>query len=190
MASKREGLLLAAKKLLWERGYEGTSPRDIQDECDAGQGSFYHHFESKLDLAATALGEVSTEMRDDASDLLNSELPGLERVALFLGRARDGLKGCRMGRFAAEASIAEPKIRAPVKRYFDHLESLLTAALDEAKQSGTLQASVEPRALAAMLIAAVQGGFVLSRIHRDRAAINRATAAALALLRSSTTSRR
>ena len=31
MASKREDLLLAAKRLLWEWGYEGTRPRDIQE---------------------------------------------------------------------------------------------------------------------------------------------------------------
>jgi hypothetical protein len=39
-----------------------NSPRDIQDEYGAGQGSLYHHFESKLFLAATALDEVSAEM--------------------------------------------------------------------------------------------------------------------------------
>jgi len=31
MASKREDLLLAAKKLLWEWGYVGTSPCEFQE---------------------------------------------------------------------------------------------------------------------------------------------------------------
>jgi len=35
----------------------------------------------------------------------------------------------------------------------------------------------------------VQGGFVLSRVQRDKAAINRATSAAMALLRSSVKAR-
>jgi hypothetical protein len=30
--------------------------------------------------------------------------------------SRDGLKGCRMGRFAAESSIAEISLRKPVER--------------------------------------------------------------------------
>ena len=38
MASKREDLLLAAKKLLWEWDYEGTSPRDIQESQEGGVG--------------------------------------------------------------------------------------------------------------------------------------------------------
>jgi len=67
MPPKREDLLKAAKKLLWERGYEATSPRDIQEASGAGQGSFYHHFNGKLDLAATALEEVSAEMQELAT---------------------------------------------------------------------------------------------------------------------------
>jgi AcrR family transcriptional regulator len=182
MSSKRDDLLLAAKKLLWERGYEATSPRDIQDSSGAGQGSFYHHFDGKLDLAATALEEVSKEMSELATGLLDPKVPGLERVALFLGRTRDGLKGCRLGRFAAEASISEPSLRAPIKRYFDHLEDLLATALRDAKRSGELKVDAEPEAIATMLIAVLQGGFVLSRVHRDKSAINQATTAALALL--------
>jgi TetR/AcrR family transcriptional repressor of nem operon len=189
MSSKREDLLRAAKKLLWERGYEATSPRDIQDASGAGQGSFYHHFDGKLDLAATALDEVSKEMSELASGLMDTKVPGLDRVASFVERTRDGLKGCRLGRFAGEASIVEPALREPIKRYFDHLDTLLTAALVDAKQSGALRAEAEPADIAAMLIAVVQGGFVLSRVQRDKAAINRATSAAMALLRSSVKSR-
>jgi TetR/AcrR family transcriptional regulator, transcriptional repressor for nem operon len=47
MSSKRDALLKSAKKLLWERGFEATSPRDIQDASGAGQGSFYHHFDER-----------------------------------------------------------------------------------------------------------------------------------------------
>jgi len=183
MTSKREDLVKAAKKLLWERGYEATSPRDIQDASGAGQGSFYHHFDGKLDLAATALEEVSAEMQEVATALLASDVPGLERVARFLGQKRNGRKGCRLGRFAGEASILEPKLRVPIKRYFECLANLLAAAIADAQRAGALHAAAEPRQIAEMLIAVLQGGFVLSRIHGDKEAINRATATTMALLR-------
>jgi TetR/AcrR family transcriptional regulator, transcriptional repressor for nem operon len=187
--SKRGHLLQAAKRLLWERGYDATSPRDIQDASGAGQGSFYHHFDGKLDLAATALDEVSVEMRELASRLLDDSVPGLQRVARFLEQSRDGLKGCRLGRFACEASIAEPKLRTPIKQYFDHLQRLLTIALDDAQRAGQLKSAIPPADLAAMIVAVVQGGFVLSRVHRDKDAINRATSAAMELLRASASKR-
>lgn len=185
MSSKRNALLKAAKKLLWERGFEATSPRDIQDASGAGQGSFYHHFDSKLDLAAAALDEVSAEMREMVSGLMDERLGGLDRVERFLLMQRDGLKGCKMGRFAMEGSIGEPKLRAPVAAYFEHLETLLCKALGDAQRHGELASPLRPVDLAQMIVATVQGGFVLSRVLRDKDAVNRATAAAMALLRSS-----
>lgn len=187
MASKRDTLIKAAKKLLWERGYEATSPRDIQDASGAGQGSFYHHFDGKLDLAAVAIGEIAEDMIASTSTLFAGDTRGIERVAAFLLVYRDGLKGCKLGRFAAEVSIGEPSIRGPVKGYFDQVELLLATALEDAVLEKDIILAATPQQVAAMLIAVLQGGFVLSRIHRDKDAINRATATALSLLRSTIT---
>jgi TetR/AcrR family transcriptional repressor of nem operon len=186
MSSKRDALLKSAKKLLWERGFEATSPRDIQDASGAGQGSFYHHFDGKLDLAAAALEEVSVEMRELASELLDEKLGGLDRVERFLVQQRDGSKGCRLGRFAMEVSIGEAKLRAPIDAYFRHLETLLTKALIDAQLDGQLAGDLVPGDLAQMIIATVQGGFTVSRVRRDKDAINRSGAAAMALLRRAT----
>ena len=59
--TKYDDLIKATKALLWEKGYDATSPRAIQALSNAGQGSFYHHFRSKKDLAATALEAVVDE---------------------------------------------------------------------------------------------------------------------------------
>ncbi len=49
--STREHLVAAAKGLLWERGYAAMSPRAVLRASGAGQGSLYHHFAGKADLA-------------------------------------------------------------------------------------------------------------------------------------------
>src|ERR1700712_892631 len=102
----KEELVKAAKKLMWEHGYEAVSPRDLLQESGAGQGSLYHHFKGKMDLASVALGEVSDEMRARAQETVGTSGSALDRVFRFLDVSRDGLKGCRMGRFACESSIA------------------------------------------------------------------------------------
>ncbi len=51
--SKRTALIEATKALLWERGYEATSPRDMLHRSGAGQGSLYHHFSGKLGWRAS-----------------------------------------------------------------------------------------------------------------------------------------
>jgi len=49
-----ERLIASMQELLWERGYSGTSPRAVQKMADVGQGSMYHHFQGKADLAVAA----------------------------------------------------------------------------------------------------------------------------------------
>jgi TetR/AcrR family transcriptional repressor of nem operon len=180
----KDELVKAAKKLMWERGYEAVSPRDLLEESGAGQGSLYHHFKGKMDLASVALGEVSDEMCEIARETVGTDGPALDRVFRYLDVSRDGLKGCRMGRFAAESSIAEPSLRKPVERYFRELQAILAGALREAQVEGELSKRLDANELALMLITVVQGGFVVSRIFRDRNAINRATETAKSMLKS------
>ncbi len=136
MKAKGE-LVKAAKKLMWERGYEATSPRDLLEESGAGQGSLYHHFKGKMDLASVALGEVSDEMCELARETVGTDGSALDRVIRYLDASRDGLKGCRMGRFAAESSIAEASLRKPVERYFRELQEILAGALREAQRAAS-----------------------------------------------------
>jgi TetR/AcrR family transcriptional repressor of nem operon len=180
----KDELVKAAKKLMWERGYEAVSPRDLLEESGAGQGSLYHHFKGKMDLASVALGEVSDEMRELARETVGTDGSALDRVFRYLDVSRDGLKGCRMGRFAAESSIAEAPLRKPVERYFRELQEVLAGALREAQADGEIAKRFDASELALMLITVVQGGFVVSRVYRDRNAINRATETAKSLLKS------
>src|SRR5258708_30470245 len=77
MKAKGE-LVKAAKKLMWERGYEAVSPRDLLEESGAGQGSLYHHFKGKMDLAS--LREVSDEMCEFAREIVGTDGSALDRV--------------------------------------------------------------------------------------------------------------
>jgi hypothetical protein len=119
-----------------------------------------------------------------ARETVGTDGSGLDRVIRYLDVARDGLKGCRMGRFACESSIAEASLRKPVERYFRELQQLLEAALREAQADGEIAKRIDASELALMLITVVQGGFVVSRVYRDRNAINRATEMARILLKS------
>src|SRR5690242_5436560 len=56
-----ERLIRSTQELLWERGYVGTSPKAIQQRAEAGQGSMYHHFTGKPDLARQAIRRSAQE---------------------------------------------------------------------------------------------------------------------------------
>jgi TetR/AcrR family transcriptional repressor of nem operon len=184
--SKREAIIQAAKDLLWEQGYEAMSPRDVMARSGAGQGSLYHHFKGKSDLAEQALREVNAELRAIADRVFDHpERPPLERVRRFLDvLSRDPLKGCRVGRLAVESSIEQDAIRLPVAAWFAYAEDRVAGALHEARAAGDLRDGVDPGDVALTIMALVQGGYLLARAHRDPAAMHRAISGGMALLES------
>ena len=167
MISKRDDIIDAAKTLLWERGYDATSPRAIQDLSNAGQGSFYHHFRSKKELASTTLEMVVDERIAAFDAQFGDSGPVIERIERFLLEPRDELKGCRIGRMVWDSAIAEDELRRPIKRYFRHIESRIVAALEQALASGEIQAIVPPEHIAAMVLASIQGALTLGRAMQD-----------------------
>ncbi|QBD76617.1 TetR family transcriptional regulator [Ktedonosporobacter rubrisoli] len=184
--STREHLVTATMELLWERGYEATSPRAILERSGAGQGSLYHHFKSKADLVATALNEVSNEMQGIVDATLHSNKPPLERVRDYLTQPREALRGCRLGRMIQEPAITQDALlRDPISSYFTYSKRELTAALAQAQQDGTLSPSINVADLATTLIAVVQGGYVMARALQDAEAMEQAIRGALALLEAS-----
>lgn len=185
--SKRDAIVQAAKDLIWEEGYEAMSPRDVMKRSGAGQGSLYHHFKGKRDLAEQALRDVNAELRAIADRVFaHKERPPLERVRRFLDvLSRDPLKGCRVGRLAVESSIEDDAIRAPVAAWFEYAEGKIREALEEAQIGGQLRAGVDPGDLALTLTALLQGGYLLARAHGDPAAMHRALAGGMSLLESS-----
>ncbi len=178
----QDRLIETTQELLWERGYVGTSPKAIQQRAGVGQGSMYHHFDGKSDLAAAALRRSAEQMRAVAEADLAGPGTAYERVAAYLGRERDALRGCRIGRMAQDPDVvADPRLRAPVEETFDWLRGRLAAVIAEGQANGELRPGAEPADLAAAVVAVVQGGYVLARAADSAEPFERAARGALAL---------
>ncbi len=183
MISTRDRLVTAAKELLWERGYGAMSPGEVLKASGAGQGSLYHHFSGKADLAATAVRAVEAEMRAEADAVLRADKPPLERVGDYLMKPRAALRGCRLGRLVHDADVvAHGALREPIAASFAYVERALADALIEAQREGALAGDLDAADLAASIVAVVQGGYVLARAAQDPIQMDRATRGAVALL--------
>lgn len=179
----RERLIESTRELLWERGYVGTSPKAIQELAGAGQGSMYHHFQGKPDLALAAIGRSATELRARAEAEFGRPGSVAERVAAYLRRERETLKGCPVGRLTQDPDVmADPKLRAPVEEAFRWLTGRLTGLLAEGQANGELDPGLDPAATATALIAVLQGGYVLARAADSADVYARAVDGALGLL--------
>lgn len=162
--STSDRLIDSTRELLWERGYVGTSPKAIQDRAGAGQGSMYHHFRGKPDLALAAISRTAAELREVAEGLLAGPGTAPERVAAYLRREREVLKGCPIGRLTQDPDVmADESLRRPVTETFAWLRGRLTDVLAEGRDRGELSPALDPAATASTITAVLQGGYVLAR---------------------------
>ncbi|WP_367129485.1 TetR/AcrR family transcriptional regulator [Saccharothrix sp. HUAS TT1] len=179
--SSAERLVESTRELLWERGYTGTSPREIQRRAGAGQGSMYHHFAGKRELALAAIGRTAEELRAAAEDRLAAPGTALERITAYLRRERDVLKGCPIGRLTQDPEVmADQDLRAPVEQTLSWLRDRLAEVLAEGRDRG--EPAPDPRTTAATVVAVLQGGYVLARAAGSTAPFDEAVTGVLSLL--------
>jgi AcrR family transcriptional regulator len=160
----RERLIDSTRELLWERGYVGTSPKAIQERSGAGQGSMYHHFRGKRDLALAAIEQNAADLRARAEADFGGPGTAAERVAAYLRREREALRGCPVGRLTQDPDVmADPDLRRPVEETFGWLRARLAGLLEEGRAHGELAPALDPQTAATALVAVLQGGYVLAR---------------------------
>jgi TetR/AcrR family transcriptional repressor of nem operon len=179
----RERLIESTRELLWNRGYVGTSPKAIQERAGAGQGSMYHHFEGKQDLALAAIERDAADLVTQADAELGGPGTVMERVTGYMRRERTPLRGCPIGRLTMDPDVmADPDLSRPVQGAFAAVRDRLAAVLDEGRGNGELDPAVDPAATAAALIAVLQGGYVLARAAGSAGSYDQAVDGTLGLL--------
>ena len=165
------------------QGVAGTTIDDVLAASSTSKSQFYQHFEDKGELVY----EVITLRADE---VLSWQRLRLEKVDSFRGlhqwrdamvqrcALRRGLWGCELGSLAAELSDTDDKARASLSAHFTEWRTLLGAALERMRDSGALRPEADIRSLATGLLAAVEGGYLLSQTGRDprlmQAALNMA----------------
>ena len=167
---RREDIIEATKDLLWDKGYEATSPRDIQLKSHSGQGSFYHHFPGKQALALTAIVEVVDERIADFEQAMSRGGRFKDRLLSFLEQNTRPLSGCRVGRLVWDSAVQDDALRRPLARYFEHLEARLQAILESEQAAGSIRLALPAAYIALTIVTVVQGSFAVSRaMNRSRA---------------------
>jgi AcrR family transcriptional regulator len=176
-------LIETTQELLWDRGYAAMSPKEIQRRSGVGQGSMYHHFLGKADLAAEALRRTAAEMRFDLGAVLDGPGTPLERITAYLLRERDALRGCRIGGLAQDPEIrALPELNQPVADTLGWLRVRIAELIAEGQADGSLQPEASPDQVSCAVCAVVQGGHVLARAQGSNEPFHEAVEGAVQLL--------
>lgn len=171
----RQRIVEAAATLFNQRGYEGASLSDVMQVTGLEKGGIYRHFSSKEELAAEAFEYAwnaawDARMRD--LDECPCPIEKLKRfVANFVERRSPVAGGCPIFNAAVDSDDANPLLRARAAKALRNLLGRLKAIVQMGIDGGEIRSDADPKAIASLIFASLEGALVLSRLERNDCAL-------------------
>lgn len=180
----RERILATAEPMILRQGFAGTSLDDILKATKLTKGAFFHHFKGKDDLARALVeryarndyelfARFAAEAEAAADDPLRQTMLFLRSFEDFIEGLAEPVGGCVFAAYTYESLQFDPAIHAfiahSLRRWTALYEKKFEAVLAHYKPARLVTA----RDLADMVVALIEGGFILSRSYNDAAIVAR-----------------
>ncbi len=173
MASTRDRLITSTLELFRRQGYHGTALSQVTTAAEAPTGSLYHHFKggkreltvAVLDSAGAIYRELLETIWDDSPGPVAAVRAFFDGAASVL-EATDFIDPCPVGTVAREVASSDETLRLASRDVF---QTWIGAAEQRLVDAGLTAPAARDFALT--LVAAIEGGFVLSRTGRDAGAL-------------------
>lgn len=159
-AETRRRLLVAARSLFVERGYDATRPQDIAREADVAAGTFYLHFDDKRAAFLAFTDEAAQELMDSLRSRKREDVDfeqSLFRALEGLLAYSDANPGVLRAAFADEAVIASGSLRASLR---DRLAENLAEGLEDGMRRGAIHRDYDPLLTAYAIVGLIQQALV------------------------------
>ena len=176
----RKRIIARAAPVFNVRGYAGTSLGDITLAAGLEKGGIYNHFASKealaleaFDYAVDLIGQRFLDAiasREHAVDQL------LEIVEVFQRNIDDPPVpgGCPVLNTAIEADDTYPALRERAQTAMTGWQKLIGKTVKLGVERGELRPDADPRAIASLLTATLEGALMLSKLYDDPIHMRRA----------------
>jgi TetR/AcrR family transcriptional repressor of nem operon len=170
--SSKEKLLQVGKAIFLEKGYNHTGLQEIVRAAGVPKGSFYHFFESKEAFGLAVLEQHMQTFCPFLEQLLieNREIPPLQRLRNFFETGygileqEDWKGGCIVGNFSQELADQNEVFREHLKSALGRWQSMFTACLLEAQESGELSSELDVESLGQFLMNAWEGAILRTKV--------------------------
>lgn len=180
----RARIVDVAAKLMFQRGVAGTSIDEVRNTAAVSGSQISHYFRDKRDLTREVISARGDDVREFHSRPRLGALDTLDalqawadaNVADINAVYRRG--GCVYGSLAGELVEADAEIHGDLAAGYDQWIEQFRAGLTAMRRRGDLRPDADPRHLAVTLVAAHQGGAMITYITDSpeplRAAVNAA----------------
>ncbi len=184
----RSRIIEAAAELVFAHGVARTGIDDVQRRAGVSASQMYHYFTDKDDLIRAVIAHQTEGILAAQRPILDEldSFDALDRwrdLLIDLQEQRDCVGGCPIGSIAAELADIDPHARADLVESFERWEAPIRAGLARMRARGDLRPDTDTDALALALLAALQGGLLLTQTRRNTTALRTGLGAVLAHIR-------
>jgi TetR/AcrR family transcriptional regulator, transcriptional repressor for nem operon len=171
----RKKIVQAAAPIFNQRGYEGSSLNDLMEATGLQKGGIYRHFASKEELAAEAF-DYTWEAAWNARLLhVDEKANGIDKlkqlIANFVEHRSPIPGGCPILNTAIDADDGNPVLRARVAKALRSWVGRVQAFVEQAQEQRDARPRVDAKAVATLIVASLEGAFMMSRIQRNDEAL-------------------
>jgi TetR/AcrR family transcriptional regulator, transcriptional repressor for nem operon len=173
----RRKIVEAAAPIFNRRGYEGTSLSDLMEATGLQKGGIYRHFSSKEELAAEAFDYTWTAAWKGRLLHIDEKANGVEKlkqlIANFVDHRSPVAGGCPVLNTAIDADDGNAVLRARVAKALRSWLNRLQDIAKEAQEHGDIRQDVDPKTVAMLIVASLEGALMMSRLQRNDDALRR-----------------
>jgi TetR/AcrR family transcriptional repressor of nem operon len=185
----RARIIEAASGLVAARGVAGTSIEDVRREAGVSGSQMSHYFTDKACLiraVVTHQAAAVVEFQKPLIEHLDSfeALRAWADIAIEKQRAHHCQGGCEFGSLASELAETDDATRAELAVGFERWHAMIRDGLRTMRERGDLRPEADPEELALGLLAALQGGLLMTQAMRDTRPLEAAMNISLAHIRS------
>ena len=181
----RQRIVEAAADLVFKQGVAHTTIEDVRAAADVSSSQLYHYFDDKPALVRAVIEHQADTIVGGQETFDLSSLNGLRAWRDWVIEHQRELNcsgGCPIGSLGGELAETDPEARAEVSDGFKRWETTIQNGLRQMHARGRLTPKADPDTLALALLAALQGGLLLTQIERDTKPLEAALDAMLELI--------
>ena len=174
----RQHILDTAKTIILGRGFSAVGLNQVLSAADVPKGSFYHYFKSKDAFGEALLDSYFCDYLARLDSLLTQpDASAAQNMMLYWTlwletQASDDLEGkCLVVKLGGEVSDLSEAMRAALQRGTDSVIARLAACIQRGVLDGSLRDIGDPGNVAQTLYGMWLGATLLTKMRRDRSAL-------------------
>jgi len=169
----KEQIIRQSAGLFNTKGYAGTSLSEIIERTNVRKGGIYNHFESKEEIALSAFDYMFAKLKSILAEALSELSDPAEKILaigdVYIQLVEDNIweGGCPILNTAVENDDGHPLLKQRAQNAMNELMMSLGEIIKDGIKRKQFREDIEVEAACSVIIALIEGGVMLSKLHDD-----------------------